>query len=93
MARPIVEELNFTEFRRALEAAIVAGTRIIPSDTQRWANYVAAHRVRETNFQAYAAGKYEDLEAVIIDSGPPWGGYYLWSAREDVVLRWRRPTE
>lgn len=93
MARPIVEELNFTEFRRALEAAIVTGTRITPTQRERWADYVARHRVRETNFQAYAAGKYEDLEPVIIDSGPPWGGYYLWSIHEEIVLRWRRSTE
>jgi hypothetical protein len=93
MARPIVEELNFTEFRRALEAAIVTNARIIPTQTERWADYVAKHRVRETNFQAYAAGKYENLEPVIIDSGPPWGGYYLWSVHEEVVLRWRRATE
>ena len=92
MARPIVEELNFTEFRRALEAANVAGTRITPQQKERWAAYVAKHGVRETNFQAYAAGKYDDLEPVIIDSDPPWGGYYLWSVREEIVLRWRRPT-
>lgn len=93
MARPIVEELNFTEFRRAVDTAVVAGTRITPLETLRWAEYIAKHRVRETNFQAYAAGKYEDLQPLIIDSGPPWGGYYLWSAREEVVLRWRRPSE
>jgi hypothetical protein len=93
MTRPIVEELNFTEFRRAVDAALLAGTRITPIETQRWADYIAKHKVRETNFQAYAAGKYEGLEPLIIDSGPPWGGYYLWSAREEVVLRWRRPSQ
>jgi hypothetical protein len=92
MSRPIVEQLNFTEFKTALEAALAAGTRIIPTETDRWVRYVAANNVRETNFHAYARGKYENLEPVIIDSGPPWGGYYLWSPIEEVVLRWRRPA-
>jgi len=92
MSRPIVEELNFTEFRRALDKATAAGTRIIPSDTQRWQQYVKTHTVREHNFKAYAAGKFDGLQPVIIDDAGEWGGYYLWSAVDEVVLRWRRPT-
>ena len=92
MTRPIVEELNFTEFRRAIERSIAAGTRILPREQERWSQYVATHRVREVNFQAYARGKYDNLEPVIIDEPEPWGGYYLWSTIEEVVLRWRRPA-
>lgn len=89
MVRPTVVEANFQEFKRALESAIVDGSRILPRETDRWQAYVAAHQVRVTNFHAYARGKYENLEPVIIDAAPPWGGYYLWSAKDEVVLRWQ----
>ena len=91
MSRPIVEKLNFQEFKRALEKALAAGTRIIPTESARWAAYVTANSVRELNFKAYTQSQYESLDAVIIDDPGPWGGYYLWSAAEEVVLRWRRP--
>lgn len=91
MSRPIVVEPNYQEFRRALQAAIVAGTRILPREKQRWERYVAEHNVREVNFQAYARGRYENLEALIIDSSDAWGGYYMWSEADEVVLRWERP--
>lgn len=90
MARPTVTEENFQEFKRALTSAIAAGTRILPRETDRWQAYVAAHQVREINFHAYARGKYENLEPVIIDAAAPWGGYYMWSPADEVVLRWQR---
>lgn len=90
MARPTVTEENFQEFKRALTSAIAAGTRILPRETDRWQAYVAAHQVREINFHAYARGKYENLEPVIIDAAAPWGGYYMWSPGDEVVLRWQR---
>jgi hypothetical protein len=92
MARPTVEQLIFPEFKRAMERALVAGTRITPLERERWTKYVAAHKVREANFQAYARGMYPDLEPLILDEGPPWGGYYMWSADEEIVLRWSRPA-
>jgi len=91
MSRPIVEKLNFQEFRRALDKAMAAGTRILPTEGARWAAYVSANGVREINFRAYTSAQYEKLDALIIDEQAPWGGYYLWSAAEEVVLRWRRP--
>lgn len=93
MSRPTVIELNYPEFRRALEVAIAAGTRILPREKDRWDRYVALNKVREVNFQAYVRGKYENLEAVIIDSATPWGGYYMWSPKDEIVLRWERPAE
>lgn len=92
MSRPIVEELNFQEFKRALDNAMAAGTRIIPTDGARWAAYVSANGIRELNFKAYTQSQYDSLDAVIIDDPGPWGGYYLWSTTEEVVLRWRRPA-
>jgi hypothetical protein len=90
MSRPIVEQLVFAEFKRAMERASLAGTRITPQERERWAQYVAAHKVREINFQAYANGMFSGLEPLILDEGPPWGGYYMWSSDQEVVLRWSR---
>ena len=92
MSRPIVEQLIFAEFKRAVERASVAGTRITPQERERWDQYVAKHKVREINFQAYARGMYPSLEPLILDENPPWGGYYMWSQDLEVVLRWNRPA-
>jgi hypothetical protein len=89
MARPTVQEVDYQQFRRALERAVASGTRITPSERERWAKYVADNGIRETNVRAYAAGKFEGLEAVIIDEPAPSGGYFLWSASEEVALQWR----
>lgn len=90
MARPTVQEVDFQQFKRDLVKATASGSRITPAETERWAKYVEAHGVRETNVRAYAAGKYAGLEPVIIDEPPPAGGYYLWSAAEEVALLWRK---
>lgn len=68
---------------------MAGGTRITPSEKQRWDEYVAKHGIREINVKAYAAGKYPNLDAVIIDDETD-GGYFLWSADEEVALQWRR---
>ena len=93
MSRPTVVELNYPEFRQALEIATATGTRIVPREKDRWDRYVALNKVREVNFQAYARGRYDNLEAVIIDSSTPWGGYYMWSAAEEIALRWERASD
>ena len=92
MSRPTVEQLHYPEFKRAVERAIVAGTRITPKEKDRWTKYVRTHNVREANFQAYARGLFDNLEPLILDEGPPWGGYYMWSAAEEVALRWSKPS-
>ena len=90
MSRPSLQEVNFQEFKRALENAIATGARITPREKDRWARYIEAQGIRETNVRAYGFGMYADLEPVIIDGDSPAGGYYLWSAAEEVALRWRR---
>ncbi len=89
MSRPKLQEVDFQQFKGALTRAVAAGTRITPSEKQRWSEYVAQHGIRETNVKAYAAGKYPNLDAVIIDDEAD-GGYFLWSAAEEVALRWRK---
>jgi hypothetical protein len=90
MTRPTVEEVDFHLFKRALDRAIATGTRIVPREKERWASYVAAHGVREVNFQGFARSKYEGLEPVILDGTDELAGYYMWSAALERALRWRR---
>jgi hypothetical protein len=92
MTRPTVEEVDFQQFKRALERAAATGTRIVPVEKERWERYVKAKGVREVNFQGFARSKYEGLEPVIIDDDGPFGGYYMWSAAEERALRWRPAT-
>jgi len=93
MSRPTAQKIEYSDFKRALERAVAAGTRISTRDAERWATYVTAKGVREHNFKAFLVGQYDKLEAVIIDDPGEWGGYYLWSALDEVAFRWHRPSE
>jgi hypothetical protein len=88
MSRPTVREINYVDFKRTLERAATAGTRVEASDKSRWAAFVAAHRVKEAGFNAYAKGHSDSLRPVIIDEPEPSGGYYLYSDRDEVCLKW-----
>jgi hypothetical protein len=88
MSRPTVKEINFVDFKRILERATTVGTRIEPSDKARWAAFVALHRVKEAGFSAYARSHSESLKPVIIDEPEPNGGYYLYSNRDEVCIKW-----
>jgi len=88
MSRPTVKEVNFVDFKRILDRATNAGTRVEQSDSARWSAFVAAHRVKEAGFYAYARSHSESLKPVIIDEPEPDGGYYLYSVRDEVSLKW-----
>jgi len=88
MSRPKVREVNYVDFKRILERATNNGTRVEPSDAARWAAFVAANRVKEAGFHAYARSHSESLKPVIIDEAEPDGGYYLYSVRDEVSLKW-----
>jgi hypothetical protein len=88
MSRPTVKEINFVDFKRILEQAMAAGTRLEKSDKDRWSAYVTQHRVKEAGFIAYARSHSESLKPVIVDDPGPSGGYYLYSERDEVCLKW-----
>ena len=56
--------------------------------TPRWSAYVNQHRVKEAGFIAYARSHSESLKPVIVDDPGPNGGYYLFSERDEVCLKW-----
>jgi hypothetical protein len=88
MSRPTVKEINYVDFKRILEQAATNGTRVEKSDKTRWAAYVAQNRVKEAGFNAYARSHSESLKPVIVDDPGPSGGYYLYSERDEVSLKW-----
>lgn len=93
MARPRIVDVDYFQFRKALQRAIDNGQRISESDKQRWLSWVRQHGVREAAFRSFAAGKYEGLEPVIIDADGAWRGYYLFSTQEEACLKWEHNSE
>jgi hypothetical protein len=75
MSRPTVKEINYVDFKRILEQAMAAGTRVEKSNTKRWTAYVNEHRIKEAGFVAYARSHFESLKPVIVDEPGPSGGY------------------
>ena len=45
------------------------------------------------SFKSFGAGMYEGLQPVIIDQDDEWGGYYMYSKDEEVVLTWVRDPD
>jgi len=93
MARPRIVEIDYYQFQQALRRAIDNGTRIDVSETERWKAWVKEHRIKEASFKSFGAGMYEGLQPVIIDQDDEWGGYYMYSTAEEVVLRWTRDPD
>jgi len=88
MSRPTVKEINYVDFKRILDRAATSGSRVEASDKARWTAFVTEHRVKEAGFHAYARSHPESLKPVIIAEPDPDGGYYLYSERDEVCLKW-----
>lgn len=88
MPRPKIVEQNYFEFKRALQRATDLGKSIDRSDKERWKAWVRTQRIQEAAFLSLASAKFDDPRAVIIDEEGPWGGYYLYTPREELCLKW-----
>lgn len=93
MARPKIVEKDYYQFQQALSRAVDSGNRIDVSEKDRWRAWVKEHRVKEASFKSFGAGLYEGLQPVIIDQDDAWGGYYMYSTDEEVVLTWVRDPD
>ncbi len=93
MARPRIVEKDYYQFQQALQRAVDTGNRIDVSEEKRWKEWVKEHRVKEASFKSFGAGMYEGLEPVIITQNDEWGGYYMFSKAEEVVLTWVRDPD
>jgi hypothetical protein len=88
MSRPTIKEINYVDFKRILDRAANSGTRVEASDKARWGAFVTEHRVKEAGFHAYARSHSDSLKPVVIAEPGPDGGYYLYSERDEVCLKW-----
>ncbi len=93
MGRPRIVEKDYYQFQQALQRAVDTGNRIDVSDRKRWQEWVKEHRVKEVSFKTFGAGMYEELEPVIINQDDEWGGYFMFSKAEEVVLTWVHDPE
>ena len=93
MARPRIIDVDYFQFRKALQNATDSGQRINETDKSRWLSWVRENGVKEAAFRSFAAGKYEGLEPTIIDVDGEWRGYYLFSSAEEACLKWERSVE
>jgi len=93
MGRPRIVERDYYRFQKALQRAVDTGNRIDVTETARWKEWVKEHRVKEASFKSFGAGMYEGLEPVIIDDDGEWGGYFMFSKAEEVVLVWTRDPD
>ena len=93
MARPRIVEKDYYQFQLALRKARDKGDRIDVSEKERWKAWVKEHKIKEASFKSFGAGMYEGLQPVIIDQDGEWGGYYMYSTDEEVVLVWERDPD
>ena len=93
MARPRIVEQDYYQFQQALRRAVDNGNRIDVSERGRWKAWVKEHHIKEASFKSFGAGMYEGLQPVIIDQDDEWGGYYMYSKDEEVVLTWVRDLD
>ena len=67
MGRPRIVEINYHDFVSALRTAASEGTRLEPTEKDRWAQWVKDNEVKEAAFRSYCKGQFEQLKAVILD--------------------------
>lgn len=90
MSRPQIIEVNYFEFKRALERAREAGNRVEKKDKTRWDTYLKDNKVNEVAMMHWGRTRYDEVQPVIIDDDSEWAGFYVFSADEEAVLKWTR---
>ena len=90
MTRPRIVEVDYYQFRDALNSAADSGERIEVADKARWKAWVREHAVKEAAFKSIGTGMCDGLEPVIIATDGDWQGYYLVSTDEEVCLKWSK---
>ena len=90
MARPKIVEQNYFEFKVALQKSTDSGSRIEPTEKDRWKTWVKENKIQEAAFRSMANQQFDEPRAVILDEEGPWGGYYMFTTAEEVCLKWTR---
>ena len=84
-------EVDYHQFQARLTRAADSGSRIDPTDTERWRAWVSDHGVKEAACRSVVRSRGgSDVRAVIIDDGGDWDGYYVYSADDEMCFRFSR---
>ncbi len=81
-------DVDYSLFMNRLKKAGTDGHRIEKKDRERWKAYVKKHNVKEAASQVHARAICDNMTPVIIDSDDSWNGYYLFSKREQICLKY-----
>ncbi len=89
MGRPQIKEVDYHDFVAQLRKATDKKCRIEKKEKEKWAAYVKLHQVLEPSCFAYARsyGSAAKPQAVIIQSGGSWDGYYVYSDDDMFCLK------
>lgn len=90
MSRPKIVDVNYFEFREHLAQAIREGGRIEKGDKERWKAYLRDHKINDVSMLHLGKSRYDVVDAVILDCGQDWDGFYVYSKDEEAVLKWTR---
>ena len=93
MGRPRIVDVDYYEFRNQLSKAVASHGRVEQRDGARWTDYLRTHKVNETAMLHWGRSKFEKVEAVIIDYGSEWDGFYVYSADQEAALKWVRDPD
>jgi len=93
MGRPRIVDVDYYEFRDQLGKAAACDGRIERRDGARWTDYLQRHKINEAAMMHWGRSKFEQVEAVVIDCGSSWDGFYVYSVTEEAALKWVRDTD
>ena len=90
MGQPRIVEVDYYILKEKLKRASDAGGLIDKTNTERWKEYIAAHKVKETSLQAFGKVKFMSGKPrlVAIDHGGDWDGCYAYSDDDEAALKW-----
>lgn len=93
MGRPRIVDVDYYEFKSQLGKAVASRGRIERRDGARWTDYLHQHKVNEAAMLHWGRSKFEEVEAVIIDYGSDWDGFYVYSVDQEAALKWVRDAD
>ncbi len=93
MGRPRIVDADYYELMAQLGKAVAVQGRIERRDGSRWTDYIQKHKVNEAAMLHWGRSKFDTVEAVIIDCGGAWDGFYVYSVDQEAALKWVRDAD
>jgi hypothetical protein len=93
VGRPRIVDVDYYEFKNQLAKAMASNGRVERRDGERWTQYLRQHKVNEASMMHWGRSKFDKVEAVIIDCGSDWDGFYVYSVDQEAALKWVRDPD